>query len=50
MVLPLMLGVVFLLRSESCLAKVVSALMPKFGQVFVKVEGLFGQGYFCLDA
>ena len=50
MVLPLMLGVVFLLRSEACLAEVVFALMPEFVQVFVKVGGLFGQGCFCLDA
>jgi hypothetical protein len=50
MVLPLMLGVVFLLRSETCLAKVVFVLMPEFVQVFVKVGGLFGQGGFCLDA
>jgi hypothetical protein len=32
------------------LAKVVFALMPESGQVFVKVGGLFGQGGFYLDA
>ena len=37
-------------RSEAYLAKVVFALMPEFGQVFIKVGGLFGQGCFCLDA
>ena len=50
MVLPLMLGVVFLLRSEACLTEVGFSLMPEFVQVFVKVGGLFGQGGLCLDA
>ena len=45
-----MLGVVFLLRSEACLAEDVFALMPEFVQFFVKVGGLFGLGGFCLDA